>query len=86
MATHSLHKLVNAAGLADGCPRCDEIAEQPFEALDDENLADLVARTRGWMNDDEDCLSRSRNEHKAMRIVEKALVCKRVLDRLDEAA
>lgn len=86
MATHSLHPLIPAAGLADNCPRCDEIAGQPFDALDDDNLRDLIDRTRRWMADDEDCLARSRNEQTAMRVVEKALVCKRVLDRLDGEA
>lgn len=86
MATHSLHPLIPAAGLADDCPRCDEIAGQPFEALDDDNLRDLIVRTRAWMDDDENSVARSNNEHRAMRVVEKALVCQRVLDRLGEAA
>lgn len=86
MATHSLHNPVHTSGLADGCPRCDEIAAQPFDALDDDNLAQLIARTRAWLDDDPEAVARSNNEHRAMRVIEKALVCKRVLDRLDEAA
>lgn len=86
MSSHSLHPSIQAFGLADGCPRCSEQAGMPFETLDDENLANLVARTRAWMDDDPDAVSRSRNEQRAMSIVETALVHRRQLDRLEAEA
>lgn len=86
MPSHILHKPIHTGGLVDGCERCGEIAERPFENLDDENLANLVARTRAWMDDDEDAVARSRNEQKAMSIVETALNHRRHLDRLEAEA
>lgn len=86
MPSHILHKPIHTGGLSDGCERCGEIAERPFENLDDENLAALIARTRAWLDDDEDAVARSSNEHRAMRIVETALMHRRALDRLEAEA
>lgn len=84
---HSLHPPIHTHGLADGCPRCEEQAGMPFETLDDDNLIALVERTGRWMNDEtEDALARSRNEQRAMSLVEVALVHRRMLDRLIEKA
>lgn len=85
MATHSLHDPVRESGLADGCPRCSEIAAMPFETLDDENLAQLLERTRWWVKSDAAGVPRSDNEAKAMRIVEVALLHRLQLDKLDAA-
>lgn len=73
MASHILHKPIHTGGLVDGCARCDEIALLPFTMLDEENLADLVARTKAWLADDETAVARSRNEHRAMLRVEARL-------------
>lgn len=42
-AVHSAHPPVQEAGLADGCPACEEIALDPTAHLDDETLAQLAA-------------------------------------------
>lgn len=86
MASHILHKPIHTGGLVDGCARCDEQAGMPFEMLDDENLLALVERTVRWLDDDEDAVARSMNEHRAMRIVETALMHRRALDRLEAEA
>lgn len=87
MATHSLHPPVHTHGLADDCQRCAQIAERPFEALDEPNLLALVERTRRWMADEtENALARSKNEQKAMSHVEHALTCMRILERVEAKA
>ena len=63
MATHSIHPNSHTNGLADGCERCEEHAEHPFDGLDDENLSILLIRVR---NDDP---PRSNNEALAMHRV-----------------
>lgn len=75
--SHNHHPAIREHGLQDDCPRCDEIAGDPFIGLDDDNLLMLVARTRAWMKDQE--FPRSNTENKAMRKMEKTL---RRLDRL----
>lgn len=43
MATHSPHPDIHTHGLADGCERCDELAERPLE-LDHDNFANAWYR------------------------------------------
>ena len=78
--SHTIHPLISANGLADDCPRCAEIATDPFIGLDDDNLVALVTRTRAWMRDQE--FPRSTAENRAMRIMEKTLVRMDHLDRI----
>lgn len=81
--THGPHASIYEAGLADGCARCHEQAGMPFETLDDDNLIALVERTERWMRDEsENALARSKNEQRAMSIMEEAIVRGRMLDRL----
>lgn len=82
--THVAHPRIIEHGLVDGCPRCEEIAADPFADLDDENLAELVARTRRWMVDG--AASRSDAELRAMRAVEMVLVGTGRLERIGAAA
>ena len=82
--THDRHPLIEAAGLADGCDRCEEIAADPFSGLDDDNLRLLVERTRAWMKDQE--FPRSVNETTAMRITERTIVRCRRLKRIGATA
>lgn len=86
MAVHSAHDPVATHGLADECDRCEEIAAKPFEALDEENLTNLIDRTRRWMRDEPSAVARTRNEHRAMIVIEHALTCARVIERLDAKA
>lgn len=44
MSSHSPHRPVGTAGLADHCDRCLELAVAPAELLDDAALLDLVDR------------------------------------------
>ncbi|KKL26925.1 hypothetical protein LCGC14_2390350 [marine sediment metagenome] len=44
MSVHIAHPSIRENGLADGCPRCGEHAEYPFEGLDDGNLDNLINR------------------------------------------
>ena len=69
--SHNHHPAIQEHGLQDNCPRCDEIADDPFIGLDDDNLMLLVARTRAWMKDQE--YPRSDTENKAMRNTEQTL-------------
>ena len=43
MSTHTIHEDISSHGLADGCPRCAEHAEDPIRDLDRGNLRDLVS-------------------------------------------
>jgi hypothetical protein len=43
--SHTLHPSVQETGLADGCPRCAELAANPLADLDDGILLELVRRT-----------------------------------------
>jgi len=76
MVTHTPHPDSHGHGLADGCPRCDEHAERPFDSLDDDNLRALVLRVR------DDLPGRSNNEMLAMRRVRDALLVARRLELL----
>lgn len=40
--THTVHEDISSHGLAPGCPRCAEHAENPIRDLDTENLRVLV--------------------------------------------
>jgi len=71
MTTHVQHPRIPEAGLSDNCPRCLEMAAAPFQTLDDDNLRQLVERTKRWMRDEE--FPRSQAETQAMRIVEGVL-------------
>ena len=62
--THVVHPDTHEFGLADGCPRCAEQAEHPFESLDDGNLRALYSRVVGEQE------PRSAAEAAAMRVVE----------------
>ena len=77
---HSPHPNTHDNGLADDCERCAEHAEHPFLSLDDDNLRALIERTQAWMRDEE--FSRSENELMAMRVVERALIHARIIERL----
>jgi hypothetical protein len=82
MAIHTPHPDSHTHGLADDCPRCAEHAVDPVRGLDDENLLNLVARTRAWMDDDwENGSPRSDNELKAMKVIEQHLIFERHYER-----
>lgn len=42
MSTHTIHEDISSHGLAGGCPRCEEHAENPVRDLDRENLSALI--------------------------------------------
>lgn len=89
MSSHLPHPRISEGGLSDRCERCQEMGRHPFETLDDTNLRQLVERTKAWMRDEQ--FPRSEAEMSAMRIVEKAIVQARHLQRIgvveqDEAA
>ncbi len=44
MTAHAVHPDSHENGLADGCPRCAEHAENPLASLDARNLRELVRR------------------------------------------
>ena len=69
--SHNHHPAIQEHGLQDNCPRCAEIADDPWIGMDDDNLMLLVARTRAWMKDQE--YPRSDTELKAMRNTEQTL-------------
>ena len=69
--SHNHHPAIREHGLQDNCPRCAEIADDPWIGMDDDNLLLLVARTRAWMKDQE--YPRSDTENKAMRNTEQTL-------------
>lgn len=60
MATHTFHPDTHVYGLADGCPRCDEHAQNPMVGLDSANLAALRHRLAHALP------ARSENEARAM--------------------
>lgn len=64
MTAHTPHPDTHEYGLADGCPRCAEHAEHPFESLDAANLAVLVHRLAVGLG------PRSENEARAMRALD----------------
>jgi hypothetical protein len=70
---HDAHPSIATDGLADGCPRCEEMADDPVFTLDDTNLENLVRRTKKWMDWGEE-RPRSTNELKAMRQIEHHLL------------
>jgi hypothetical protein len=63
MATHTLHADLLEAGLADGCKRCEQLADDPFGLLDDANLGKLIDRVEA--GDD----ARSDNERRVMNTI-----------------
>lgn len=70
---HTYHPSIHEHGLADNCERCAEHAEQPWFTLDDENMGNLVRRTKRWRDGDMSCRPRSDNEAKAMRQIDRHL-------------
>lgn len=76
MTIHTQHPSISEHGLADGCPRCKEHGEHPFEGLDDTNIERLIDR----IADEAD--SRSISEDNAMRVVGKAILRANALYRL----
>jgi len=77
MAAHNHPASIRERGLADGCPRCEEHAKEPFEGLDDENLNNLLARELGELT------PRSKNEAYAMSEVRKAIHMARRIQRCE---
>jgi hypothetical protein len=65
--THTVHEDVHTHGLADGCPRCVQHAENPLRDLDDTVVRSLMLRV---INGEE---PRSENERIAMFEVKLAL-------------
>jgi len=82
--SHIQHPRIVEHGLVDGCPRCAEIAADPFVGLDPDNLRELVrrTRTRAWMRDT--AFPRSETEAVAMRVMEQTLVRMRHIERLEQ--
>ena len=78
--THTPHPPTLTHGLADGCGRCFEHADHPFESLDNEHLQDLVRRVRTR----DDNPPRSNNEARAMRAVATAIHHAAILARLEK--
>lgn len=76
MGSHTFHPDSHEAGLADDCPRCTEHGEHPFDGLDDRNLMMLAHRVEA------DLEPRSENEGRAMREVERVMLCARRLAKL----
>lgn len=69
--THTLHPDTHTHGLADDCPRCEQMAQEfPF-GWDDVNVSNLVRNTRAWGRGE--FRPRSNNEATAMRTVERHL-------------
>mgnify|MGYP001610228943 CR=1 FL=1 len=65
--THVFHPDSHSHGLADGCPRCAEHAEDLI-SLDDDNLTVLYRRTLAFERDDDiAAVPRSDTEGRAMR-------------------
>lgn len=75
VATHNHPTSIKEHGLADGCPRCDEHAEDPFLGLDDGNMEQLIDRLADRTD------SRSANEGLAMARLARAMVRARNLYR-----
>lgn len=75
MTTHNVHPSIREHGLADGCPRCGEHAERPFDGLDDGNMGNLIDRTV----DKAFLAPRSTNEAVAMAQVRNAIAKATVL-------
>lgn len=81
MSTHTVHPDIHTHGLADGCPRCEEIASNPLASLDTENLNLLLGRMTTSLP------PRSANEWLAMQRIEAAGAGARVLlERLERSA
>ena len=67
MTVHAIHDDVHEVGLQDGCPRCEEHAESPFQSLDERMFADLLARVKTQE------VPRSMAESRAMQIIAMAV-------------
>lgn len=70
MTVHTQHGGIHEEGLADGCPRCEEHSEDPFQGLDTRMLGALVKRVEDWDNN----FPRSGYEATAMRAVERVML------------
>ena len=73
MSAHIAHPSIRENGLADGCPRCGEHAEYPFEGLDNGNLQVLIDRIEN------EARPRGTNEARAMGKVRTAIIYAEVL-------
>lgn len=73
MVSHTYHPDSHEFGLSDECARCYQLADTPFQSLDDDNLLALYERVV------EKLPGRSRNERTAMTTVEHALRLHRLL-------
>lgn len=90
--SHVVHLDISEGGLADGCQRCEEIAQHPLEHLDDPNLSELWLRmVRFQYVGDEGSRPRTMNEAVAMerlefaaKVLRKAGCSKRALLRMFE--
>lgn len=76
MTVHSFHPDTHTEGLADGCERCTEHAEDPFASLDDNNLRALLERIETSQ------YPRSTNEAIAMIKVQRSLAISEKIQRL----
>lgn len=63
MSMHTYHEDIHEVGLVDGCPRCEEHANRPFDGLDNTMLANLRQRIA------DNLPARSEAEDKAMFMV-----------------
>lgn len=67
MTVHIFHPDTHEHGLFDGCPRCEEHAQDPLLSLDTRNLVLLAERVRNGES------ARSENERLAMERIERAI-------------
>jgi hypothetical protein len=81
VSVHVVHPPIAEVGLADGCPRCEEFAADPFANLSPSILLALVSRTEGWMRAALGSFPRSSTELAAMRAIETFLAHDRILRR-----
>jgi hypothetical protein len=77
MTAHIFHDDTHTHGLADNCPRCEELAINFPYGWDDINMSNLVHNTRKWRAGE--FLPRSANERKAMDAVDRHL---RIMERV----
>ena len=76
MSVHTFHPDIHEHGLADGCPRCEEIARDPVWLLDDMALRLLIERDAAGLS------GRSRNEWGAICRIRNAMHSARALVKL----
>ena len=74
MSSHIYHPDSLEVGLVDGCPRCEEHAEHPFESLDNEHLVQLFNRVMANPRS-----GRTQNEQQAMNVIDEHIRRSRTL-------